>query len=255
MQTIRTLLVDGEPPAMGSLQGILSRDPEFEVVGTYSSGAAAVRGIETLCPDLVFLDVQIPGIDGLEVARRIAGPQPPALVFISAHARFAIDAFEVHALDYVLKPLCRARLLQSLWRAKVAVRGGAGRVLEDRRSTRAEARQAPPRYRERLIIREPGRAHIVMVAEIEWIQAAKNYVELHTERGTFLHRESMESIEQALDPRRFARIHRSTIVRIDRIREVITEGRSHRVASLVGGARLKVSATYAERLMADLHGE
>lgn len=110
-------------------------------------------------------------------------------------------------------------------------------------------------YKERLIIREPGRVTIVRVAEVEWIGAAKNYVELHTGRGTFLHRESMESIEQALDPRRFARIHRSTIVRIDRVREVIREGRGRRVATLVGGNRLKVSTSYAERLMARLYGE
>ncbi|PRP98335.1 LytR/AlgR family response regulator transcription factor [Enhygromyxa salina] len=252
---IRTLLVDDEPLALSSLRAVLSHDPELEVVGECTDGPAALSAIAALRPDLVFLDIEMPGMDGLEVARRIAGESPPVVVFVTAYDDFALDAFEAHALDYVLKPFTDRRLLQSLRRAKAAARSRnledlSGRLLEFVRA----AAPPPRRHLQRVVIQEPGRARIVMADEIDWIGGAKNYAELHTARGVFLHRQSMDALEQALDPSAFVRIHRSTIVRVDRVLEVIAEAGGRRLAVLRDRTRLKVSRTYVERLMTALVG-
>lgn len=253
MRPIRTLLVDDEPLALDSLRALLGDDPELEVVGTCSSGPAALDAVATLRPDLVFLDIQMPGMDGLEVARRLAHDDPPVVVFVTAYGEFALDAFEVHALDYVLKPFSDGRLRQSLRRAKAAAyRRSLGELSTRLLEFVEKARPAPPQHLQRLVIQEPGRARIVMADEIELVRGAKNYVEIHTARGVFLHRQPMEAMERDLDPRVFARIHRSTIVRVERIREVVTQTRARRLAVLDDGTRLPVSSTYAERLMAQL---
>lgn len=255
MQPIRTLIVDDEALARSSLRAILSGDPELEVIGECSSGPTALDAIASLQPDLLFLDIQMPGMDGLEVARRIAQSDPPVVVFVTAYDEFALEAFAVHALDYVLKPFSDDRLLQSLGRAKLAARTRNLVDLRARLLGFVGAATPPPRYLQRLVIQEPGRARIVMVDELDWIRGAKNYVELHTARGVFLHRQPMDALDQALNPRDFARIHRSTIVRVDRILEVLTETGARRLVVLHDGTQLKVSRTYAERLMARLVGE
>jgi two-component system LytT family response regulator len=253
MAPIRTLLVDDEPLALRSLEAVLRPDPELELVGTCATGSEAVRTIQQLSPDLVFLDIQMPGIGGLDVVRRIAAPKPPLVVFVTAFDHHALEAFSVHALDYVLKPFSDERLLAALQRAKAILRDRTLEELGARLLRLADAARPPePRYLQRILVQEPSRVRIVATAEIEWIGAAKNYVEIHTARESLLHRQTMDAMDAALDPDAFVRIHRSTIVAVDRVQVVQAEGYASRAVVLHDGTRLPVSRSQVERLMGAL---
>lgn len=253
MTPIRTLLVDDEPLALRSLEAVLRPDPELELVGTCATGSEAVRTIQQRAPDLVFLDIQMPGLGGLDVVRHITAPKPPLVVFVTAFDHHAIEAFSVHALDYVLKPFSDERLLASLQRAKAILRERSLEELGARLLRLAEVARPPePRYVQRILVQETSRVRIVTTSEIEWIGAAKNYVEIHTARESLLHRQTMDAMDATLDPEAFVRIHRSTIVAVDRVREVQVEGYAGRAVVLRDGTRLPVSRGHAERLMSAL---
>ena len=249
---IRALLVDDEPLALINLRAIL-QGSRVEIVGECADGQTALDACAELRPELVLLDVQMPGMDGIEVARRLVERgTPPRVVFVTAYDHFAVEAFEVHALDYLLKPYSDARLLCAVERCHAALRGSGMDDLAARLArfvdSQVEEKEGARRYFQRLLIPEAGRTRIVMAAEIIWIGGAKNYVEIHTERGTFLYRQSMDAMEAALDPRRFVRAHRSTIVCIDRVREIVSQD-GRRSAILDDGVRLPISQGYADHLM------
>ena len=256
---IRVLVVDDEPLARAGVCDLLSRDPEVTVVGEAGNGEDAVTAIEELRPDLVMLDVQMPGMTGFEVLRAIGPEHMPPVVFITAYDQFAVRAFEVNAVDYLLKPFDDERFAVTLARAKKTVRQShAGELsrqlasLLERSgavSTAAAAPAAPAApYSDRLVVKSSGRVFFLRSEEIDWVEAADYYVKLHAGGKTHLLRETMNALEERLDPRKFFRVHRSAIVNLDRIRELQPYFRGEHVLILQDGTRLKLSRARRERL-------
>lgn len=240
---IRVLLVDDEPLAREGLRLRLAGEPDVEIVGECGDGEEAVRALRELAPDLVFLDIQLPGLNGLEVLDRLAG-RPPVVVFVTAYDRYAIAAFERHALDYLLKPFDAPRLARTLARVRGELarrdRDAIGKeVLEALREFRRE-----PRYLERLAVRTTGRHIFLRLDEVDWIEAAENYVRVHTAGRGHLVRETMSGMVGKLDPARFLRIHRSAIVNVDRIRAIEALDTGELAVVLEDGTRLPTSRSY-----------
>ncbi len=251
---IRTLIVDDEPLSRRRVRDLLAEDPEFVLVGECGDGAEAVALLQIQSCDLVFLDVQMPGLDGVEVARRLDEGRGPAVIFVTAYDYYALPAFEVHAVDYLLKPFDRERFQKALAWAKAALRrdrddaGGAPppSPLADLRGERKPL--------ERVTIKTAGRIYFVNTTEIDWVEAAGNYLRLHVGPKSHMLRETMNNLEARLEPERFWRIHRSTIVNVDRIRELQTLFHGDYVVVLRDGKELTLSRTY-RRNLAGLFGE
>jgi two-component system LytT family response regulator len=246
---LRVLLVDDEPLARRLLRVMLAADPEVAVIGE-TSGDEAVAVIERTAPDLLFLDVQMPGVDGFEVLGRLAPERLPVVVFVTAYDQHAIRAFEVHALDYLLKPVADARLAEALAHAKQRVRerrgesappgGLAALELERLAALLAERRQG---YLSRLLVPARERTLVVEVDEIDWIEAADYYVALHVGGRRHLLRETLSQLETRLDPERFCRVHRSAIVNVAQVREIHPLFRGDCTLILRGGERVPLSRT------------
>jgi two-component system LytT family response regulator len=212
--SIRTLLVDDERPARRKMQRILDAVPDFEVIGEASDGAEAIASIARLRPDLVFLDVQMPKFDGFEVAAALTLPLPE-IVFVTAHDQFALKAFEVHALDYLLKPYDEDRLLKVLER--VRERRRAGDVVERLQRLIADLQQT---YTERILITENERSFFVAISDIAWIEASRNYLMIHVGAKSHTMRGTLDAFSKKLNPAEFVRVNRSAIIRLDSIREL-----------------------------------
>jgi len=247
MTDIRVLIVDDEPPARERIRALLADEPDIAVLGECESGIAAVGMIRNLDPDLVFLDVQMPGLDGFGVVAELGGALP-VLVFVTAYDAYAVRAFEVHALDYLLKPFDRERFRETLDRARAAlterVRPGQSAGLAAP-ITEADPGRTPLR---RLLAKRDGRLVVLKAAEIDWIESSANYASLHVGKETYLVRETMQSIEGRLDPAQFLRIHRSTIVNLDRVQEIEPYFHGDYIVRLADGQRLTLSRTYRDRL-------
>ncbi len=233
MSRIRTLIVDDEPLALTSLSVLLRADPDIDLVGECDSGEAAIEAIQRFSPDLLFLDVQMPVCDGFAVLERLGSATPPAIVFVTAYDRYALKAFEVEALDYLLKPFDDARFERTLARAKEQVRGA--------RSSAADAG--------RIIVRNAGRVSFLRISEIDWIEAADYYACLHVGGKTHMIRRPMADLERQLDPARFCRIHRSTIVNRDRIQTMELNSSGEYEVVLRDGTRLRMSRRYRARVI------
>jgi two-component system, LytTR family, response regulator len=249
---IRTLVVDDEPMARERVLTLLQQQPDIEIVGECADGAQAVSAIERLEPELVFLDVQIPVMDGFGVIRALAPNRLPMVVFTTAYDEYALRAFEVHALDYLLKPFDSPRFLRALERARERLeRQRAGdlgrRLLAMVQDLKPEATPPP----DRLVVKSGGRIFFIRMDEIDWIDAAGNYVRLHVKGDSYLFRETMSAMEARLDAARFARIHRSHIVNTDRIKE-LQPGNGEYVVILRTGTRLTLSRGYREKLQEKL---
>ena len=243
------LIVDDEPLARALLRGLLARDPECARVLEAANGAEAVERIAADRPDLVLLDVQMPELDGLGVVAAVGVERMPATVFVTAHDEHAIAAFEMNAVDYLLKPVTEERFEQTLARVRVRLRQDAGG--EARRvAERLETLAAPQRFVRRLAVREPGRTVFVEVDDIDWIGAAENYVELHVGRASHLLHVPLSTLERSLDPARFLRIHRSTIVQVARIASLAPGVHGEYEVLLRDGTRLNSGRTYADKLRA-----
>ncbi|HEY0141861.1 MAG TPA: response regulator [Thermoanaerobaculia bacterium] len=212
---IRVLVVDDEPIARRGLRRLLEAESDLEIVGEASSGANAIDQIESLNPDLVFLDIQMPEMSGLEVVSAVGPQAMPAVIFVTAFDRYAIEAFDLNAADYVLKPVDPERFQRALARARQRLAGGD--LLEERlRAILAKVHARP----ERLVVRSTSRIQFVNVDEIDHVHAEDNYVRIFAAGQTYLMRETVTNLEQRLDAEQFIRIRRSTIVRIERIREI-----------------------------------
>jgi two-component system, LytTR family, response regulator len=235
---IRTLIVDDEPLARSNLSILLRRDPEIEIVDECGSGEEALRVIRSAKPDLVFLDVQMPECGGFDVLELLGNDLPSAIIFVTAYDQYALQAFEAGALDYILKPFDNARFDRALGRAKQRIALG-------------KDKNAPVKL-ERIAIKSVGQVSFVKVSEIEWIEAADYYACLHVASRTHLLRRSMSDLEQELDPKVFSRIHRSTIVNLDRVRSLqLTEDGEYEVL-LESGVSLRLSQRYRKQLQSRL---
>jgi len=253
--TLRVMIVDDEELARQRIRRLLAREADVEVVGEASDGVQAVESIQSLAPDLVFLDVQMPEVDGFAVLERLRPNGAPAVVFVTAHDDYALRAFDVHAVDYLRKPFDATRFREAFARAR---RRLAGAEAEERARTLeallSQIRSQPPRSRERLMVRSDGRLYFVRVDDIDWVEAAGNYVKLHVGRDTHLMRETMAGIEKMLDPSRFLRIHRSAIVNLDRVREMQPWFSGEYTVILRDGTQLRLSRIYRDRLETWIHG-
>ncbi|RKH72513.1 LytR/AlgR family response regulator transcription factor [Corallococcus aberystwythensis] len=257
---IRTLVVDDEPLAREGLRLLLATDSEVRVVGEAGNGPEAVRLIREQRPDLVLLDVQMPELNGFEVLARLSPAEVPAVIFVTAYDQYALRAFDIHALDYLLKPFRDDRFHDAIGRAKAQIRlarmSDLGQRLMSVLSTYGERDGTPvpaptptpsdPWVR-RLAIRDAGRVVFLDVDEIEYIEAADYYVQIHAGGKAYLHRETMQSLEARLEPERFMRIHRSAIVNARRIRELRSEGRRDLIVVLTSGAELRVARSHREK--------
>jgi two-component system, LytTR family, response regulator len=231
--SIGTVVVDDEPLARANIVNLLRTDPEISVRGECNSGTEAVKVVRELRPELLFLDVQMPGCDGFGVLESLGADAPPAVVFVTAYDRYALKAFEAEALDYLLKPYANARFFRVLSRAKASL---AHRPFENRRW-------------ERIIVRSVGHISFVPAEEIDWIAAADYYSCLHIGARTHMLRRSMAELERELEPSRFCRIHRSTIVNLSRVRDLCIDVDGEYEVVLRDETRLKVSRGYHEKLL------
>ncbi len=245
---IRALIVDDEPLARRRIKSLLAHDQSIDVIGECSDGHKAVTSISELTPDLVFLDVQMPAMDGFEVIKTIGAEQMPTVIFVTAYDQYALKAFEVNALDYLLKPFDRSRFQKTLERAKAMIRGlQNGDVNHQLLSLLADLRQEQ-KLADRFIVKSGGRVVFLRVEEIDWMSTVGNYVRLQVGRDSHLMRETMTGMESKLDPVSFMRIHRSTIVNLDRVKEVQPWAKGEYVVIMRDGTRLIMSRRYRERL-------
>jgi two-component system LytT family response regulator len=255
---IRTLVVDDEPVARARVLSLLRDESDIEVVGECSTGPQAVSVIEATSPDLVFLDVQMPQMDGFALARTL-GHDMPAVVFVTAYDEYALAAFEIHALDYLLKPFSAERFRSALTHARqhLARRqvGAGGRQLASRLPDAPVAeitRAGEQGRRDRLVIKSSGRIYFVRIQDIDWCEASGNYVRLHIGQQTHLVRGTMSHLESQLDPAQFVRIHRSAIVNVERIQELRSSFNGEYLITLTDKTRLTLSRGYREGLQARL---
>ena len=243
--TLRVAIVDDEAPARRRITRLLSAEADVRIVGESADGESALTLIARERPDLVFLDVQMPERDGFEVVRAIPPRDLPAILFVTAHDRYALRAFDVHAVDYLLKPFSAERFRTALARARDRV---SRRAADDGLAGLAAALRARPVYLSRIAVRSGGRTVVVDLAAVAWMEAADNYVRLHVREREFLVRDTLAALETKLDPERFVRVHRSTIVRIERVAEIAPATHGDAIVRLVDGTTLAVSRTFRERL-------
>lgn len=244
---IGALVVDDEPLARRRIRTLLRGEPDFEVLGECADGHTAIASIREKNPALVFLDVQMPEVDGFGVVEAVGVARMPPVVFVTAYDDYAIKAFEVHAFDYLLKPFDRQRFHETLDR----VRSQFGRNPGDSAGAQLQKlldNWRPPQKTERIIIRSAGRISFLRTDEIDWIDSAGNYVRLHAGKETHLVRQTMAAIEGRLNPALFLRIHRTTIVNIERIKELQPSFRGDYVVLLRDGTRLTLSRGYRNNL-------
>lgn len=256
-QSIRTLIVDDETLARRRILHMLEAEADIEVVGEAANGREALKSIDRLRPDLVFLDVQMPVYSGLETLRRLSPEDIPHIIFVTAYDQYALEAFDVNAVDYLLKPFDRKRFAEALKRVRSRLRvgaAGADELRSLRNSLAASSGGQNARLIDRLAIRDSGNVTFVKLADIQWIEAAQNYVKIHTARSAHLMRSSIKELEARLDPQRFIRIHRSTLVNIDAIKEISPGFHGDKIARLYSGTRLTVARTRRNAL-ARLFGE
>jgi two-component system, LytTR family, response regulator len=248
MKKIRTLVVDDEPLARERLVSLLAGEPDIETIGQCRDGEEAVRAIMEHSPDLVFLDVQMPALNGFEVIEAVGSERMPLVIFVTAYDQHALKAFQVRALDYVLKPFDRERFQEALQRARAHIQrdetGDLGRRLL---ALVKDLRRDQPKT-DRLVVKSAGRLFFLRTDEIDWIEAAGNYVRLHVGNTSHLLRETMNAIEGRLDPEKFFRIHRSRIVNMERIQEMQPWLNGEYAVVLRTGTRLTLSRGYREKL-------
>lgn len=250
MEPVRVLIADDEPPARAKVRRFLAADPEIAIAGEAGSGPEAVEAIQRQRPELVFLDIQMPGLDGFGVLAALEPGTLPHVVFVTAYDEYALRAFEVHAVDYLLKPFDADRFRTALDRAKQRVRARppADDDLEQRiRRAVAEAR-TPPAYLDRILVRTGSRAVFVRTDEIDWLEAEENYVRLHAGRESHLVRGTLAGLEERLDPAKFIRVHRSHVVNLASIRELHPWSHGDWMIVLRDGRELMLSRRYRDRI-------
>jgi two-component system LytT family response regulator len=252
MHPIRVVIVDDEELARRVLREYLSKAPDIEIVAECGNGFDAVKAVADLHPDIVFLDVQMPKLDGFEVLELI--DRDVAVIFVTAFDQYAMKAFDAHAIDYLLKPFTAERFEKALERARERLRSHAAAPRPEAAELAAAAR--PPReYAERVVVRDGAKVIIIPVDKLDYVEAQDDYVALHSQKRTFLKQQTISSVEALLDPKRFVRVHRSYIVNIERIAKIEPYTKDSRVAVLHDGSQLAVSRSGYARLTALLEGK
>lgn len=247
--SIRTLIVDDEPLARERVKRFLRDEPDIEIIGESGDGLAAISAIKAEKPDLVFLDIQMPEKTGFEVMAALKRRSLPTIIFVTAYDQYALQAFDVHALDYLLKPFTRERIHKAVGRAREQIESRRGGAIDERLLALISDIRNEKKYLERLVVKSTGRVFFLRTDEIDWIEAAGNYVKLHSGRESHMIRETMNGIEAKLDPDKFLRIHRSTVVHIDRIKELHPMFSGDYAVILRDGTELSLSRNYRERFL------
>jgi two-component system LytT family response regulator len=264
LKTIETLIVDDEALARRGLQLRLDKYEDVKIVGQCSNGREALAAIPELCPDLVFLDIQMPGIDGFDVVRQIQGDDMPLVVFATAFDQYAIKAFDVHAVDYILKPIDDDHLSRALQRARVqlaqksdandkqrlldVISDITGKAPVEMEKWLTQGLEIPKQYPDKIAIKDSGDITLVPVAEIEWVDAAGDYMCLHAGGETHIMRITMKELESQLNPALFQRVHRSTLVNLNRVDKICSHINGEYNLILQGGERLKMSRSYKDKI-------
>jgi two-component system, LytTR family, response regulator len=254
---LRALIADDEPLARERLRFLLSTHPNIEVAGECRNGREVVAALKEQPCEVLFLDIQMPGGSGFDVIQQVGKARMPATVFVTAHQHYAVQAFDVHALDYLTKPVEPERLKAALERVKERIASeNALQTQEQLKSLLAALTEVPRAQRDyprRLVVPNGARDFFVNVDEIEWIEAADYYACLHVGSKTLLLRETIKQLADSLDPRKFVRVHRSAIVNVAQVREILREGRGEGWVQLAGGQRLKMSKSGWGALLAITH--
>jgi two-component system LytT family response regulator len=250
---LRTVIADDEPLARERLKLLLSSDAEIDIVEECRNGKEVVATLKSARIDLLFLDIQMPGSSGFDVIESVGSANMPMTVFITAHSEYAVEAFKVHALDYLVKPIERQRLEAALLRVKERIRLQEAFLARNEISSVLKALQTatePRTYPQRLLAKNGNTDSVVCVGDIEWIEAADYYVCLHAGGKRHLLRESIKALEAKLDPNKFVRLHRSAIVNIDHVREIHRDGRTDGWILLSTGERVRLNRTGWQKLIA-----
>jgi len=240
-EMLRAIIVDDEELARGFLREMLGAHPDIEIAGECRNGFEAVKAIGETRPDLLFLDVQMPKLDGFEVLELV--DSPPVVIFVTAYDQYAMRAFDAHAVDYLLKPFSRERFEKALERARLRLGEQRPRV-----SLAAEARP-PGEHPQRIVVRDGPRVHVIPIDKLDYAEAQDDYVALHSGGKSYLKQQPIAALEAQLDPARFVRIHRSAIVNLDRVARIEPYGKESRIVILSCGARLPVSRAGYARLL------
>ena len=251
---LKTLIADDEPLARERLRFLLSSDEEIEIVGECRNGREVVATLKERKIDVLFLDIQMPGKNGLEVFEQVGLTHMPVTVFVTAHNQYAVQAFEVYALDYLTKPVEPQRLHATLVRVKERIASQAALLTQEQLKsvlTSLEGGSAPRKeYPKRFLVHNGTKDVFVNVNDIEWIEAADYYSCLHVGTKSFMLRETIKQLAHTLDPNRFVRVHRSIIVNVDQVREIVRDGQSEGSMVLMNGQLLKMSKSGWQSLLA-----
>jgi two-component system LytT family response regulator len=245
---LRILLVDDEAPNLDLLRELLTGEHEVEIVGECRNGLDAVLAIRKLRPDLVFLDIQMPGLDGFEVLEELDREERPMVVFVTAYDQYSLQAFEIYALDYLLKPASEERLHASLERARGRLLSRSTTDIDQRLSSFLEKVESNRVRPSRFVVREGDRVRFIRAEDVEAIEATGNYMHLYVGRSSSLIREALSHLEAKLDPHRFIRTHRSWIVNAEKIKEICPWSKGAYLITLEGGIEVPVSQNFRERI-------
>jgi two-component system, LytTR family, response regulator len=246
---IRVVIADDEPLARNRIRRLLSGEKDIEVVAESKNGKEVIAALEHHRPDLLFLDVEMPELDGFGVLEQVGADQMPVVIFVTAYDQYAVQAFETHALDYLLKPFDEDRFRKALQRARLQMeRARSGEIATKLLAMLHDVRPQPSPPSDRLVIKTGGRVVFLKSEEIDWVEAAANYVRIHTGNDEFLMRETMNAFELKLDTRRFMRIHRSIIVNLEKIKELQPCNNGEYIVVLRTGKELSLSRSFRDRI-------
>lgn len=251
--TVRTLIADDEPLACKRLRQLLAAHPDIEIVEECRSGSEAVEVLKTKAIDLVFLDIQMPGNTGFEVIEAVGVMHMPLTVFVTAYNAYAVQAFEVHALDYLIKPISPERLQAAIVHMKQRISADSALTVQAQLNSLLQQANAAfpskPTYPERLLVPNGQEDAFITISDIEWIEAADDYACIHVGSKTFMLREAIRQLELSLDPKQFVRVHRSSIVNVRYVSKILRDGRADGWLILTNGKRIKMSRVGWQNLM------
>ncbi len=252
--SIRALIVDDEPIARKGIRRFLNAEHGVEIIGECSDGIEAVESIQALKPDLMLLDIQMPELDGFGVIEALQGKHVPVVIFITAFDEFALKAFSVHALDYLLKPLKQEQFHRAIERVRAILQFKQTEEFEKRLNTMLQYVSSQRKYLERLIIKSQKNIIVVHVRDVDWFEAYGDYIRVHCGNKTHLIKNTMNEIEKSLDPEVFVRTHRSTILQMNRVKELRPLSNGDYVITLNDGTKLSLSRTYSANVLEALQG-